>query len=83
MTGVQTCALPIYGFYVQQAPAIMVYHVSRGHAPGLDTGVAWDSFGFTWPSSSPTVSARDAALPALCDFQSPFRYDGPEPRDVT
>jgi dTDP-4-dehydrorhamnose 3,5-epimerase len=65
-----------HGFYVHCAPAIMVYHVTREYVPGLDSGVAWNSFGFTWPTSSPTVSARDAALPHLGSFQSPFRYRG-------
>lgn len=71
-----------HGFYVRQAPAVMVYHVTSEHVPHLDAGITWDSFGAPWPVRSPLVSERDASLPPFCDFDSPFQYadTGNQPR---
>jgi dTDP-4-dehydrorhamnose 3,5-epimerase len=63
-----------HGFLVMQAPAIMLYHVTSTHVPSLDAGIAWDSFGAPWLEPAPRVSKRDAALPRLSDFKTPFRY---------
>ncbi|HEV2448509.1 MAG TPA: dTDP-4-dehydrorhamnose 3,5-epimerase family protein [Candidatus Sulfopaludibacter sp.] len=65
-----------HGFYVWKGPAILVYHVTSEYAPALDAGVRWDSFGAEWPARSPLLSTRDAALPVLGEFASPFRYRG-------
>jgi dTDP-4-dehydrorhamnose 3,5-epimerase len=65
-----------HGFYVRQAPAIMVYHVTSEHEPRLDAGISWSSFGAKWPTNSPLLSPRDAALPPFQDFASPFRFSG-------
>ena len=67
-----------HGFYVRLAPAIMVYHVTAEHTPQFDTGIAWDSFGAEWPTHSPLLSPRDASLPALRDFESPFVFSAPD-----
>ena len=63
-----------HGFYVRTAPAIMMYHVTAEYVPALDTGIAWDSFGAPWPTSSPIVSSRDRNLPTLAEFDSPFEF---------
>jgi dTDP-4-dehydrorhamnose 3,5-epimerase len=63
-----------HGFYVRQAPVMMVYHVTSEYEPSLDGGISWNSFGAEWPDLSPIISARDAALPAFGDFETPFRY---------
>ena len=63
-----------HGFSVLRAPAVMVYHVTSAHAAHLDVGVAWDSFGARWPIESPLISPRDATLPPLDEFNSPFKY---------
>jgi dTDP-4-dehydrorhamnose 3,5-epimerase len=63
-----------HGFYVREAPVVMIYHVTTEYVPGLDSGIAWNSFGAPWPDASPIVSARDASLPPLGDFKSPFRF---------
>ena len=63
-----------HGFYVLQAPAIMLYHVTSEHQPQFDTGIAWNSFGAEWPTRSPILSQRDASLPTLQDFVSPFLF---------
>jgi dTDP-4-dehydrorhamnose 3,5-epimerase len=65
-----------HGFYVRQAPAIMVYHVTSEHEPRLDAGIAWNSFGAKWPTNAPLLSPRDAALTPFQDFASPFRFSG-------
>ncbi len=63
-----------HGFYVREAPAVMVYHVSSEHDPERDTGVHWNSFGAAWPVEQPIVSARDDSFPSFSAFESPFRY---------
>lgn len=63
-----------HGFYVRQAPALIVYHVTSEHEPRLDSGIAWNSFGAAWPTDSPLLSPRDAALAAFKEFASPFRF---------
>lgn len=68
-----------HGFCVLEGPATLLYAVSTRHAPQHDSGVRWDSFGMTWPVPSPVVSARDAALPTLADFRSPFRIEAQRP----
>jgi len=65
-----------HGFLVREAPAVMVYHVTKQHCAAADAGVRWDSFQAPWPVDSPVLSARDAALPALRDFQTPFEFAG-------
>jgi dTDP-4-dehydrorhamnose 3,5-epimerase len=62
-----------HGFLVLNAPAILVYHVTSEHCPAADAGIRWDSFGFAWPIENPHLSPRDAALPGLAEFVSPFR----------
>lgn len=62
-----------HGFYVLEAPAVTLYHVTTEHDPKLDTGIAWDSFAMDWPTKNPVLSGRDAAWPKFADFKSPFR----------
>jgi dTDP-4-dehydrorhamnose 3,5-epimerase len=61
-----------HGFYTRSETATLIYNVTTVHSPQHDSGIRWDSFGFVWESSMPTISDRDARLPALSDFQSPF-----------
>jgi dTDP-4-dehydrorhamnose 3,5-epimerase len=63
-----------HGFQVTSLEATVVYLVGTEHAPEQDTGVRWDSAGIDWPLPDPTVSDRDAALPALDQIRSPFTY---------
>lgn len=64
-----------HGFCVVEGPALLLYTVSSRHAPQHDTGIRWDSFGMNWPVREPMVSVRDASLPMLSDFHSPFRLE--------
>ncbi|MFN7232330.1 MAG: dTDP-4-dehydrorhamnose 3,5-epimerase [Brevundimonas sp.] len=58
----------------------VAYKVSDVYAPDCDGGVAWDdpAIGVDWPlpPGGPVLSAKDAALPRLADFDSPFDFDG-------
>lgn len=61
-----------HGFCAISETAIMVYKVGTVHDPEHEAGVRWDSIGIEWPVADPIVSERDARLPRLADFKSPF-----------
>jgi dTDP-4-dehydrorhamnose 3,5-epimerase len=61
-----------HGFMALEDDSVMVYKTTTGHAPTHDAGIRWDSFGFDWGNNGPVISPRDAALPALAEFASPF-----------
>lgn len=63
-----------HGFLAISDNALMYYQVTSVHSLEHDAGIRWDSAGISWPSSTPLVSARDAAFPSLNEFDSPFRY---------
>lgn len=65
-----------HGFAALEEPTTMAYAVGAEYDPERDTGIRWDSISFAWPFERPVVSARDMALPALQDFDSPFEYPG-------
>lgn len=62
-----------HGFKSLSDDSLMVYKTSTEHSPEHDKGIRWDSFGFDWGLDSPILSARDAAHPALADFDNPFQ----------
>lgn len=67
--------------YLTLAPDTEVeYKVSDFYAPQCEGGVIWNdgTLGLPWPlvGAAPVISDRDARLPALADFNSPFTYDG-------
>ena|SRR3989442_7954177 len=64
-----------HGFLTLSESALVVYNVTSVHAPAHDSGILWNSAGIAWPVTSPIVSARDAAFPALADFSSPFTVE--------
>jgi dTDP-4-dehydrorhamnose 3,5-epimerase len=61
-----------HGFYTLSERATLLYGTTCAYSPEHDTGIRWDSAGIPWPDAQPIVSPRDAALPALADFLSPF-----------
>lgn len=65
-----------HGFAALADDTVMAYAVSSVHNPTLDIGIRWDSVSIPWPFEEPIISERDAALPALADFCSPFVYAG-------
>jgi dTDP-4-dehydrorhamnose 3,5-epimerase len=56
-----------HGFYVLSESALFTYKCTDYYAPEAELAVAWDdpAVGVRWPSSSPILSARDAAAPRL------------------
>jgi dTDP-4-dehydrorhamnose 3,5-epimerase len=57
----------------------VVYKVSDYYAPDCDGGIIWDDpdLGIAWgleEGTVPELSSKDAQLPRLADFVSPFRY---------
>jgi dTDP-4-dehydrorhamnose 3,5-epimerase len=61
-----------HGFLALDEQSIVVYAVTAAHHPRCDAGIRWDSFGMQWPVTQPIVSPRDAALPPLREFVTPF-----------
>ncbi len=65
-----------HGFVTLEPMTEIVYKCSNVYAPDADGGVRWDSCGVDWPmTGQPVLSDKDAAAPALADFDSPFEYD--------
>ncbi len=65
-----------HAFQALTDDATLVYLAGSAHAPSHDHGGRWDSAGFEWPLPLTEVSERDAALPLLGEFDSPFRFTG-------
>ncbi len=65
-----------HGFLATSESCLMAYSVTAEHDGARDGGVRWDSADITWPVSRPVISTRDAALPRLEDFASPFTMSG-------
>ncbi len=63
-----------HGFQATSDDVTIAYATSTEHAPDADRGIRWDSIGLQWPIADAVASTRDAALPALADFDSPFVY---------
>jgi len=63
-----------HGFQALEAGTALIYLTTSRHAPSHDRGVRWDSVGVVWPLSVGVLSERDAALPPLSDYVSPFRF---------
>ena len=59
---------------------LVTYKVSSYYTPSLDDGIIWNDLqiAFPWPFGETKVikSDKDARLPPLKDFESPFPYDG-------
>jgi dTDP-4-dehydrorhamnose 3,5-epimerase len=68
-----------HGFLTLEPECEVTYKCSATYAPTHDGGIHWDSVDIDWPipvGTVPELSAKDAELPALADFDSPFDYDG-------
>jgi dTDP-4-dehydrorhamnose 3,5-epimerase len=61
-----------HGFLALTSESVMIYKTDAVYAPQCDAGIRWDSFGFRWGTTAPILSERDACLPLLLDFTSPF-----------
>ena len=68
-----------HAFLTLEPDCEVTYKVSDLYAPDCDGGIRWDSVGIDWPMPADTIpelSAKDADLPPLADFVSPFPYEG-------
>jgi dTDP-4-dehydrorhamnose 3,5-epimerase len=70
-----------HGFLTLEDDCEVSYKCSDFYAPQCDGGIRWDdpAIGIDWPMPAGTVpelSTKDAALPLLNEFASPFPYDG-------
>jgi len=70
-----------HGFLTLEPDCEVSYKCSALYAPAADGGIRWDdpAIGIDWPlpaGAAPELSAKDAVLPGLADFTSPFPYDG-------
>jgi dTDP-4-dehydrorhamnose 3,5-epimerase len=65
-----------HGFCVLSEEADVLYKVTAEYAPELDRGVIWNDpdIGIRWPIDDPTVSLKDAKLPALKSSGNDFFY---------
>jgi dTDP-4-dehydrorhamnose 3,5-epimerase len=61
-----------HGFAVLGSdPALVLYKVDQPRSAEGERGVIWNdaTLGIPWPIAQPTLSERDAALPALAELQ--------------
>ena len=58
-----------HGFCVLSDSADVLYKVTDYWTPEVDGGVRWDdpALGIPWPERRPVLTAKDAALPLLCE----------------
>ncbi|UWQ51915.1 dTDP-4-dehydrorhamnose 3,5-epimerase (plasmid) [Leisingera caerulea] len=67
----------LHGFLTRVAETEVIYKCTDYYAPDCDGAVAWDSCGIDWDfEGTPFLSGKDAAAPALADFDSPFTWEG-------
>ena len=61
-----------HGFLSLENDSCLVYKTDSVHAPANDSGIHWNSIGYSWGISQPILSPRDEAFPTLNSFNSPF-----------
>lgn len=59
-----------HGFCVTSDSALFFYKCTDYYHPEAEVGVAWNDpeLGIDWPTTSPTLSSKDAAAPRLRDI---------------
>ena len=70
-----------HAFLTLEPECEVSYKVSDLYAPECDGGIRWDdpAIGIDWPlptGTRPELSPKDAGLPLLAEWHSPFSYDG-------
>ncbi|MEJ1157934.1 dTDP-4-dehydrorhamnose 3,5-epimerase [Prosthecomicrobium sp. N25] len=70
-----------HGFLTLEPDTEVTYKVSDFYAPDCDGGLRWNDpdLALPWPIPAgidPVTSSKDAVLPGLRAFESPFPYDG-------
>ena len=68
----------LHGFVTRVPDTEVIYKCTDYYAPECDGAVAWDSCGIDWEfdGTPGAESEKDAAAPALADFDSPFVWEG-------
>ncbi len=67
----------LHGFVTREPDTEICYKCTDYYAPESDGAVRWDSCGIDWGlTGDPVLSDKDAAAPALADFDSPFVWEG-------
>lgn len=67
----------LHGFVTKAPDTEICYKCTDYYAPECDGAVRWDSCGIDWGfDGTPVLSDKDAAAPALADFESPFMWEG-------
>jgi dTDP-4-dehydrorhamnose 3,5-epimerase len=65
----------LHGFVTREPDTEICYKCTDYYAPDCDGAVRWDSCGIDWElTGDPVLSDKDAAAPALADFDSPFTW---------
>ena len=66
----------LHGFVTREPMTEIIYKCSDHYAPAADGTVRWDTCGIDWGlEGEPVLSEKDAAAPALADFDSPFVWE--------
>ena len=69
-----------HGLLTLEPDTEVEYKVTDFYAPECDGGLIWNDpdIAVGWPlqGATPILSPKDAILPRLADFRSPFGYDG-------
>ena len=69
----------LHGFATRAPDTEIIYKCSDYYDADADGAVAWNSCGIDWGvSGDPILSEKDAAAPALSEFESPFTYEAPQ-----
>lgn len=63
-----------HGYCSLTDDSVVLYKVDARYSPESEGGLRWNDsdIGIPWPVTYPNVSAKDAALPHLRDFVTPF-----------
>lgn len=63
-----------HGYLTLEPGSEVIYKVDAPYAPDLEGGIAWNDpdLAINWPVETPLLSEKDALLPRLRDFASPF-----------
>lgn len=65
-----------HGFVTRAPETEICYKCNNHYAPEADGALRWDSCGIDWGFDGvPVLSEKDAAAPALAEFDSPFVYE--------
>lgn len=70
-----------HGFLTLEPDSEVAYKASDFYSAASEQALAWDdaAIGIEWPlppGAMPVLSPKDAALPGLADFATPFAYEG-------